>query len=66
MTIFVMRMMIPDHRQSDSVGEVMKKIYARPTLEKRDRLSLVTANAGGTAPGGGPPKGGGGGGGQLN
>ncbi len=43
----------------------MKKVYARPTLEKRDRLSRVTANAGGTAPGGGPPKGGGGGG-QIN
>ena len=44
---------------------MMKRTYARPTLVKRDRLSLVTAGAGGTAPGGGPPKGGGGGG-QIN
>lgn len=34
----------------------MKKTYAKPTLERREKLSLVTAGAGGTAPGGGTPK----------
>lgn len=34
----------------------MKKSYTKPTLEKREKLSMVTANAGGTAPGGGAPK----------
>lgn len=34
----------------------MKKAYVKPTLAKREKLSMVTANAGGTAGGGGGGK----------